>query len=336
MKMYRMLPILSLRSYATLMKTIPAALKAETSDPAQFRLKVLTHTQRFGWQSASHAYNVARSTIFLWQKTLRDGGGRVITLVPKSTTPKQRRRMTIDLRLLDFLRIFRDEYGNIGKNKIKPFLDAYARSLGTSSYGITKIGTIIRRNKFFDAHTPRKAAHRSIRGIRRRYAPKNVQPGHVEMDSLTIHGAGILYKFITVIDVATRFAWCQLVPSLAAMHAMNALRVFSTVYAHPVHTIQTDNGSEFLGVFHTHLEMQDILHEFSYPRSPKINGVVERFNRTIQEEFLNRSSDLGVDMARFKDRLASYLSWYNDRRPHWALKYQTPAAYLAQQTEGQP
>ncbi|MBI3577083.1 transposase, partial [Candidatus Gottesmanbacteria bacterium] len=37
-----------------------------------------------------------------------------------------------------------------------------------------------------------------------------------------------------------------------------------------------------------------------------------------------------------KDRLASYLSWYNDRRPHWALKYQTPAAYLAQQTEGQP
>ena len=95
-----------------------------------------------------------------------------------------------------------------------------------------------------------------------------------------------------------------------------------------IRVIQTDNGSEFLGEFDSFLEENHILHQFIYPRSPKINGVVERFNRTIQEEFIERSEEIFYDETVFKKKLTDYIIWYNTKRPHYALKLQTPDAYL--------
>lgn len=335
-RVLRALPLLPISTYAGMMKTIPQALKYECSDPAQFRMKVIAHSEQYGWRSARDAYNVGRSTIFLWKKQLRDGDGRLTSLVPKKTMPRKRRTMTIDARLLAMIRACRETYGRIGKEKIKILLDAYAASLGISSYGHTKIGTIITRYRLTVPHERRRFHRLLCRGIRRRHAPRSVAPGHIEMDCITLYGAGETYRFVSMIDVTTRFAWCQCVPSLSAANMQEAFQAFSFRYGHLIHTVQTDNGSEFLGVFHTFLETQRITHEFIYPRSPRINGVVERFNRTIQEECLNHVPDLGVDMAACAKKLEAYCTWYNTKRPHYALKYLTPAAVLLQHTGGQP
>ena len=55
-----------------------------------------------------------------------------------------------------------------------------------------------------------------------------------------------------------------------------------------------------------------------YPKSPKINGVVERFNRTLQEEFINRNDEIYVDLDAFAEKLTGYLRWVNGTRPHGA------------------
>lgn len=329
---YHSLPLFSSSGYASMMKTIPQALEYECSDPAQFRMKVIRHSEQYGWRSACDAYNVGRSTIFLWKKQLRDGKGRLISLIPKGTSPHHRRVMMIDPRLLDVIRTCRETYGAIGKTKIKLLVDAYATSLGISSYGSTKIGVIIKRYRLIGPRGHRIQRRSVCRGVRRKYAPKNVTPGHIEMDCITLYGAGVVYRFVSMIDVLTRFAWCQCVPSLSAFHIQTAFQGFTFQYQHLIHTVQTDNGSEFLGVFHTFLVSHGIIHEFIYPRSPRINGVVERFNRTVQEECINRSSDLGVNMEAFTLKLAAYCTWYNTQRPHYALKYLTPAAVLLQHT----
>lgn len=68
---------------------------------------------------------------------------------------------------------------------------------------------------------------------------------------------------------------------------------------------------------------------FIYPRCPRINGCVERYNRTIQEEFIDQNLDsLLVDKIDFNHKLADYLIWYNSRRVHKSLNLKSPLQNL--------
>ncbi|MDO8451927.1 MAG: integrase core domain-containing protein [bacterium] len=224
--------------------------------------------------------------------------------------------MLVDDRVLSFLRVIRETYGNIGKEKLTPLVSAYATSLGIPAYGATKIGKIIKRYRFttpMGRHTMRR---RKSAMLRRKYAPKGVAPGHCEMDGITVYFDGITSRFVSIIDVATRQGWCQLVPGFSSIHTISTLQVFQARSGRPIHTVQTDNGSEFLGSFHAYLDTQKIRHEFSYPRCPRINGVVERFNRTLQEECINRIIDDVDDTDVIRKKLLDYCIWYNTKRPH--------------------
>lgn len=329
---HRQLPVRSPSGYAVVMKTIANTLIFEESDPAKFRLTVLDHAREFGWPSASHAFHVSRATVFRWRKRM---DGRLISLVPASTKPHHTRRMVVDDRMLGFLRVLRETYGNIGKEKLKYLLDAYATSLGVFPYGATKIGKIIKRYRLTTPVSRRTVRRKRPIVLRRKYAPKGVAPGHCEMDGITVYFDGTTSRFVSIIDVVTRHGWCQLVPSFSSIHTIATLQMFQKHYGYTIHTIQTDNGSEFLGSFHAHLETQQIRHEFTYPRCPRINGVVERFNRTLQEECINRIIDDVDDPDVFQKKLLGYCIWYNTKRPHYALKYQTPQAYAEQLIEGQ-
>ena len=66
----------------------------------------------------------------------------------------------------------------------------------------------------------------------------------------------------------------------------------------------------------------------TYPKTPKMNAHVERFNRTIQEEFIDYHQDLLLDPDQFNRQLIPWLIWYNAERPHWALKLDSPVQFL--------
>ena len=94
------------------------------------------------------------------------------------------------------------------------------------------------------------------------------------------------YYFVTVIDIVTKFTWVMLVTSPSSRKAKEALTSFTSQYKHPLRIVQTDNENEFLGEFDESLDQIQIKHEFIYQKSPKVNSVVERFNRTIQDKSL--------------------------------------------------
>jgi len=74
----------------------------------------------------------------------------------------------------------------------------------------------------------------------------------------------------------------------------------------------TDNGSEFEADFARLLEDQGIKRWYTYPKNPKMNAHAERFNRTIQESFVDYHEELlFTDLALFNRKLADWLVFYN-------------------------
>lgn len=314
--------------YDWLMKTLENSLRFGKSDPAKFRLHVLEHYYQHGWKSACSAFKVGKSTLYDWKKVYEGSGKSIVSLIPKKTKPKRVRSMRVDHRLVDFIAEFREQYGNIDRRKIKIFLDEYARELGIDSISDRTIGKIIRRKHlYFDKPKKVKRKNKFSRGRTRKY-PKVKKPGFVEIDSVIVYINYQRHNFICCLDIFTKFAHVRKVNSLSSKQAQITLKEFQDKYNLPIHTVQTDNGSEFLGRFHQYLEDEKIKHIFIYPRSPRLNGVVERFNRTIQEEFINRNDEIYFDLDAFQVKLTEYLNWYNNKRPHIALNYLSPSQFL--------
>jgi transposase InsO family protein len=96
------------------------------------------------------------------------------------------------------------------------------------------------------------------------------------------------------------------------------LRNLAEVFPYPFQSILTDNGSEFMKHFGEELRRLHKNHWHSYPRTPKMNAHVERFNRTIQEEFIDYHEELLITPNEFDPPLIPGLIWYNAERPHWA------------------
>lgn len=324
-----LLPKLSKGSYSALMKTIKNSFSFDTSDAAKFRLHVLEFYYAHGWRATVDAFGIGKSTLYDWKRSYETSGRKLVSLVPFSTRPHHTRMMTTDPRLVEFIKALREKYGSISKYKIKPFLDEYAKEIGVNSYSTGKIGKIIKRKRFFfDKGTKLQTKRKRPLTPRVRKAPKEKIPGYIEMDSITIWVLSRRYYFVTAIDILTKYAWCKLAKSLSSRQALSAYLEFEEKYQEKIRVVQTDNGSEFFGEFDKVLQDKKIKHEFIYPRSPKINGVVERFNQTIQVEFIRRNDEYMYDEDRFNEKLTNYLIWYNTKRPHYSLNFETPVRYM--------
>lgn len=55
---------------------------------------------------------------------------------------------------------------------------------------------------------------------------------------------------------------------------------------------------------------------------------MERFNRTLQEEFLSVGKLIREDILSLDDNLQKWLDWDNNLRPHYPRKYQTPIDFI--------
>lgn len=269
--------------YTRLMKTLSSSLKFENSDPAKFRLHVLEYAGKYSVRAACEAFQVGRSTYYDWKQAFSKTKGKLASLVPKSTRPTHTRTMCVDDRLVSLIKYIRQQYGRIGKEKLVVLVTAYADSLGIPGYSAGKIGKIIKRNNYFFDVPKQKHKLRFSRSRVRRVG-KDIRPGYLEMDSVIMWGNGVCLRLLTIMDIVTKVAYAQRVKSGSAKHTIEALNAFEARYHLSIHTVQTDNGSEFLGDFNEYLERRRINHLFIYPRCPRVNGAIERFNRTIQEE----------------------------------------------------
>jgi len=171
---------------------------------------------------------------------------------------------------------------------------------------------------------PHKASRRAIHT--RRYA-KQVPGHHIQMDvkfiSLaTDRGSRFRRYQYTAIDDATRIRGLQVYRKHTQANAIRFMDYVVQKFPFRIHTIRTVRGHEWQAKFHWHVEDQGIRHVYIKPRSPQLNGKVERSHRTDQEEFyqlLTYTDD--VDLV---EKMASWETFYNLSRPHGAHKGRTP------------
>ncbi|WP_198322638.1 MULTISPECIES: integrase core domain-containing protein [Methylococcus] len=94
----------------------------------------------------------------------------------------------------------------------------------------------------------------------------------------------------------------------------------------------SDNGSAFQADFAQTLEAYGIERWYTYPKIPnKMNAHAGRFNRTLQESFVDDHEDLlFTDLALFNQKLAAWLVFYNTQRPRHRLGQQSTLQFLLQ------
>ena len=322
--------------YGKFMKLTRNLKTYSESEIAQQRLKVIKFSQKYSVKAACEAFNISKSTAYLWKKTLRDSGGKLISLIPKSTRPHHVRQMITDPEIISFIRKLRDEHPRLGKEKVKPLLDQFCEEAKIKSISESTIGKVIKKHKlfFFSTgriyHNPNSgwATRKRKKRLRVRYAPKPKDFGYIQMDSVVKFVDGVKRYVISAIDVKLKYSFSLCYKNSSSKSALDLFQKFEKVYPFAIKKVQTDNGSEFLGKFENYLEKKGIAHYFIYPRCPRINGCVERYQRSLQEEFLDHHLELIYEPKLLNDKLIEYLIFYNCQRAHQTLGLKSPIDYL--------
>jgi transposase InsO family protein len=126
----------------------------------------------------------------------------------------------------------------------------------------------------------------------------------------------------TAIDDATRIRALQIYERHTQANAIRFFNYMLEKFPFRIHTVRTDRGHEWQALFHWHVEDQGIRHVYIKPRSPQLNGKVERSHRTDGEEFYQLLTYTGdVDLSK---KQAAWEDFYNLSRPHGAHEGQTP------------
>lgn len=129
-----------------------------------------------------------------------------------------------------------------------------------------------------------------------------------------------LYVY-TLLDVCSRWTHALPIERINTHHSLSFVKEAQGLSPFKFKTIQSDHGSEFSVWFTKRINEYGFNHRHSRVRRPTDNGHLERFNRTLQEECLNR---VPRSLKRWRKEIPEYLYYYNNERPHMALNMKTP------------
>lgn len=150
--------------------------------------------------------------------------------------------------------------------------------------------------------------------------PSAEKPGDlVQLDTIHIMiGEKKRIYVYTLLDVYSRWAYAITVPRIGAGLSVRFLQEAQLHAPFKFNHLQSDNGPEFSTFFSLNA---GVAHRHSRIRKPNDNAHLERFNRTIQEECLDR---LPKDLKTMNAEIRKYLEHYNNKRLHLGINYKTP------------
>jgi transposase InsO family protein len=293
------------------------------SQEAKTRLKWMDHyRQTKNISLTCRHFDISRKTFHKWKKIYNPYS--LATLESKDRSPKHKRQREIssaqEIRIINL----RKQYLRYGKEKLARI---YAKIYG-QTVSSWKIQKTIEKHKLY--YNPKWTEKIKLKRARSQYKKritelkqKEVAGFLLQIDTIIIYAQGLKRYILTAIDKYSKIAFARMYATHSSYNSSDFLYRLNYLLSAKIDNIQTDNGSEFLKYFDRACRYLGFNHYFSRNHTPKDNAVLERFNRTLQEEFLNQGN-LNTDINIFNRKLTEWLVEYNFRRPHQALGYIPP------------
>jgi transposase InsO family protein len=244
------------------------------------------------------------------------------SLVPQKRGPRFRTRRT-DVRVEE--RVVEIRAQGLNRYEIRDVL----KSEGMVAPCPATIYNILRKHGLNRIDRPQKQERRRI--IMSRIGELVHIDCHQLSKGLTIENPGKNLYLVGVIDDYSRLAWVEVMDdkkSLTVMFAvLKAFNILKKQYGVEVDVVMTDNGAEFGSgkdarnkdghPFERLLAEMQMKHTYTQPYRPQTNGKIERFWKTLNEDFIEEA--LYENTQDLKNELIAFLVYYNEHRPHSAI-----------------
>jgi putative transposase len=282
-------------------------------------------------------FDISRETFYRWWRRYDPRRLRSLEDDRRTRRPRRVRQPETPPALEARIRMLRETHPRWGDRKLAVLLRREGWRVSHATVGRV-LGRLRAKGHLHEPPVVRVALHKKRRRARlaRRYArrkPWGYLPRHpgdlVQIDTtpITLY-PGCQRVHMTARDVVSRkdvVAAYKRGNSAAAEHF---LRHELPRMGFPIRALQIDGGSEFKANFERACQALGIQLFVLPPRSPRLNGHVERAHRTHQEEFYDLV-EVPDDLVLHNTLLREHEAVYNGLRPHQALGYLTPNEFLA-------
>ncbi len=282
-------------------------------------------------KTALEFVGISRPTYFRWKKERLESRA---ALEAKSRAPIKRRKKQWTKQLEQQVLFLRNKFPQWGKLKITEILRReYGRKEHESTIGriishLIKKGKI-KPVKFYYGHTRQKKARsfhghakRLKKGMKAKIAGELIQINHMKVYLLS----GVRVAHFQATCPVTKITYTKMYYRATSRCAKDFLHYIQRLFPFAILSIQVDGGSEFRQHFEKECEILKIPLFVLPPRSPELNGNVERRNGTFRYEFYSTYSGIPTVIEAQKE-LEKYTQFYNTFRPHQSLNQMTSMAY---------
>jgi putative transposase len=303
------------------------------SKRAKQRLKWLDYRKTHTVTQTCRHFDIPRSTLNRW--TQRFDPHDLSTLEDRSSRPRTVRQRTWGARAVNAVLAVRQQYPRWGKAKLAVLLARQGIVLAVSMIG--RILRYLRQRRLLveprsvratpQARHARPHAQRKPKGV----TITKERPGDlVQIDTMRLYPLpGVVRYHFSAVDVVSRYGVVGVRATASAGTATDFLGEVRRRCPFGINGIQIDGGSEFMAEFEAECQAQAIPLWVLPPHSPKLNGHVERLNRTFREEWWE-CYDGATDLPRMQAAGREGETVYKTIRPHQSLGMRTPVAFLAE------
>lgn len=272
---------------------------------------------------AADAVGVPVSTLYRWQKQE----------APRSRRPKQPRKSKWPSALVMAVERLRLDFPMWGKDKLAPLLAREGFKTSASTVGRI-LKHLVARGVVEPVPLLRKARNKMVRKPKRKWAvrlPKDIaatKPGGlVQLDTVHLSlGPGNPVRQFTAYCPVAKWTVAKAYRRATAAAASMFLDKLQAEMPFEVEAIQVDGGSEFMAEFEDACQRRGLKLYVLPPKSPQMNGGVERCNGAWRYEFY-AAYDLPTTVEQLNPLIDSFQNLYNHHRPHGALGGLTPDEY---------
>lgn len=291
---------------------------AYTTNPRLPRVRMdAVRLVRSGWSTRKVAAHLGYSQAAIVQWMERAPLNRRLRTIPTQSSKPHGHPKTLSEKLVAAIVAKREEHGRCAEVVHR---ELKAKGIIVS---LSSVKRTLKRKGLIRERSPWKRWHSTFP------RPTAEKPGElVQIDTIHFHcrGKPIFYAY-TLIDLFSRFAYAKVVWHINTHESLKFVQEAEKAAGFSFRVIQTDHGPEFSSWFTENIRIMGINHRHARVRQSNDNAHIERFNRTIQEECLDR---VPKDFLAYQKAVKGYLAYYNGERSHMGIDFLTPFQKLAE------